>query len=250
MYPPRTSEKWLFPVRANEKATIQLICFSFAGGGASVFSNWQELLQPAIQIRPVQLPGRENRFSETPVNNINSLLTDLVELTRPLTEKNWAVFGHSMGALIAVELAARLCSEANCNPPEHIFVSGKVPIHLPLQKPLIGMLDNEALLVQLQIRYGIEESSEQLELTKLMLDTIRADIQLVESHQRPNPIKFSCPLTALQGISDICLTEREMQLWQQYTDAGFNLIKLPGDHFYLQASRVQIVAAINQALCL
>ncbi|MEZ5490833.1 MAG: alpha/beta fold hydrolase [Gammaproteobacteria bacterium] len=249
MQPQDFPSKWLFPVKENEKATIQLICFPFAGGGASVYSSWQESLSPTIQLRPVQLPGRENRFGEPAINRFETILARLVSVIKPLTKKRWAVFGHSMGALLAAELVIQLMDEGCCIPPEHVFLSGKSPLHLPSQRPLIGNLNDDDLLTQLQLRYGAQNTPEQKELMRLMLNTIRADVQIVESHIRSKPLSLPCPITAILGTDDLSVTVQDMQQWKTYTNNHFSMIKIPGDHFYLQSSRKEITACINQKLC-
>src|SRR5919106_1717821 len=108
MATPRPTDDWF--VFAPPKATIdrRLFCFPYAGGSASIFREWPNELPANIQVCAIQLPGRQNRLAEKPITRISELVPALAEAFRAHCELPFAVFGHSMGALVAFEFVRQL----------------------------------------------------------------------------------------------------------------------------------------------
>src|SRR5690349_236164 len=96
---------WLACVRPRPRSSVRLFCFAHAGGGASFFRGWAAGLPESVEVSPVQLPGRETRFREPPFTRLGQLTEALAEALRPHLDRPFAFFGHSLGALVAFELA-------------------------------------------------------------------------------------------------------------------------------------------------
>src|SRR5438105_324520 len=123
---------WFACVQPRPRADVRLLCLPYAGGGAALFRTWADALPPTIEICPVQLPGRETRFREPAISRWDPLLGQLAEALAPYLDRPFAFFGHSMGALLAFELAHRLRTHYGLR-PTHLFASGCAAPHVRSQ---------------------------------------------------------------------------------------------------------------------
>src|SRR5262249_13687929 len=123
MIGPTARERWLACARPRPQADIRLFCFPYAGGGASVFRGWADGLPASVEVCPVQLPGRGTRFREPAFTRLPPLIEALAESLRPHLDRPFAFFGHSLGALVAFELA-RYLHQHQGREPVRLFVSG------------------------------------------------------------------------------------------------------------------------------
>src|SRR6266849_6378940 len=104
-----SDQSWIVQRRGGSGATVRLVCLPYAGGGASIYRSWPDGLPASIAVWPVELPGRETRFVEPVYTDLGTLASDLAEVLAPATrDLPLALFGHSMGALLAFEVARRL----------------------------------------------------------------------------------------------------------------------------------------------
>src|SRR5207248_8086141 len=111
--------KWFLAPRQNAQAKLRLFCFPYAGGGSSVYRGWAERLPRDVEVCLAQLPGREARLRETALTSLSQIVDELAEHIKPYLDKPFAFFGHSMGAMIAFELARRLRRSYGVE-PEHL----------------------------------------------------------------------------------------------------------------------------------
>ena len=136
---PSTVERWLTCIHPRPGADVRLIGFPHAGGGASVFRGWADRLPESVEMCAVQLPGRETRFREPAFTRLSSLVTALTEALRPYLERPFAFFGHSMGALLAFELARRLNGDSGPQ-PVRLFVAACAAPQTPVEQPFVHSL--------------------------------------------------------------------------------------------------------------
>ena len=115
---------------AASEPRITLFCIPHAGGGASAYRNWASALGPQIAVRVLQLPGRESRFREPVLTELDTVLADLFRAVAPDTARPFALLGHSMGALLAFELSQMLRNDIG-RAPAHLFVSACRAPHCP-----------------------------------------------------------------------------------------------------------------------
>ncbi|MBG6082453.1 thioesterase II family protein [Rubrivivax gelatinosus] len=246
MNPPSLHSPWL-PYRCRrEDATLRLLCLPFAGGAASVFRPWETLLPPWIELCAVQLPGREGRLAERPHDDLGELLEDLVFALEPYCEVPFAVFGHSFGALVACELTRRLSARGRV--PVLAGVSARKPPCVPVTEPTHALSD-EAFLERLVGLNGIPELVlKSPEMLELVLPLIRADITMSETFVDLDPRPLPCSLSAFGGADDPSAREDTLRGWSRYTEAGFRLRMLPGDHFFLRGAAHTLVQCLVQDL--
>jgi medium-chain acyl-[acyl-carrier-protein] hydrolase len=199
-----------------------------------------------MEVRWVELPGRQNRFSEPAFKQMSLLVPSLVRELRQWTNLRFALFGHSMGALVAFEIAREL-RRTNGPQPIHLFVSAQHAPHLPRLQSFVHMLPDQLFLAQVvnQIPLG---AARDRELMELMLPTLRADIALCEMYRYSPEPPLDCPITAMGGMMDFSVNQFQLNAWQFQTTKSFNLYLFPGDHFYIQVAAPLLLQTIQTEL--
>lgn len=244
-----SSSLWFQISKPNPHARLRLFCLPYAGGAASIYRTWPQYLPAEIEVCAVQLPGRENRIRERPFTDAAALVQALMPVLLPLLDKPFALFGHSMGSLLAYELAQQLHLQGQT--PTHLLVSGRRAPMLLEPDALVHTLDNDdAFLMELQRRYNNIPAVifADAELRELFMPLLRADMTLVERYQCAQQAPLPCPLVALGGTDDPRTSQADLQAWQILTQASFTLRMFQGDHFYLNQQPLPLLHTIAQIL--
>ncbi|MFN8470344.1 MAG: alpha/beta fold hydrolase [Caldilineaceae bacterium] len=230
-------------------AALRLFCLPYAGAGASVYHAWSRLLPPTIELCAVQLPGREVRVRETPYTRFGEAITGLGEALCPLLDRPYALFGHSLGALLAFELA-RWFRHRGHPEPEVLFVSSRRPPQLPEPYPPVADLPDEEFTAKIQERYGgiPQVILQEPELMRMFLPILRADFKVLESYRYSVEPPLACALAVFGGSEDAIATPSALHEWQQHTAAAFSMRQFAGGHFYLQTARAEVVASVVDVL--
>lgn len=210
------------PQRSPE---LRLVCFPHAGGAASFYRSWVELLPDHVELAIAMYPGRENRLPDPHPDALEGLAADLA--ARVPQDVPLVLFGHSMGAAVAFEVARRLA-----RPPERLIVSGQPAPHRQRHSDM-HLRTDDALLAELRaVGSATAGLLDHPEVRKLMLPVIRADYRLIERY-RPGPLApLPIPITALIGRAAPEVDEDEARAWERCTAAGFELHTVDGGHFH------------------
>lgn len=226
--------------------SVQLFCLPFAGAGASFFRPWRKLGVAGVTVRPVQLPGRERLIDRAPYTDVGQAVEGLLpELSAP-EDRPVALFGHSLGAVLAFELARRL--QERGEPPVHLFVSGSPAPGLPRLQRATG-LDDAAFLARVEKFAGYRhEVLDDPEMRALILPALRADVAMHESYRPGTDTPIDVPITALRGTDDTLVTDAETAAWATATTGGFDRVDLPGGHMYLTEAGPAVVALVAAAV--
>ena len=231
---------WLVNWKPNRSAGVRLFCFPYAGGGDSIFRSWQHSLSDTIEVCPIQLPGRGSRIAEPPCADINQLVRCAAQALAPYLDKPFALFGHSMGAFIAFELARHMRRDYSAQ-PLHLFVSGR-PSPQTISEPSdLDQLDSE---LPEMLRRQIKNP----ELRELVLPVLRADLALCKSYIYTPETPFLFPITAFGGLDDHGVPRHCLEGWREHTTGPFVLRMFPGDHFFLDTCRLLLLEAISKEL--
>jgi medium-chain acyl-[acyl-carrier-protein] hydrolase len=239
---------WFVCSRPNPNARIRLFCFSFAGGGASLYSRWGDVLPDFVEVTAVQLPGHETRISEAPFTDLTSLLTALGDAFLDQMDRSFAIFGHSLGALISFELARLLRRDFRLL-PAHLFLSGLRPVQLPdFDQPIHGLSPDEALR-ELQARYGLPPPVlADPELQRLFIPVLQADFAIFETYVHRPEAPLDCAVTVFGGSDDRKVDSGTLHEWQRHTTKPLRLHILPGDHFFIESCLPELSRLLSEEL--
>lgn len=241
-------EAWITRPQPHRRARCRLFCLPYAGGGSSLFRSWPAHLPPTIEICAVELPGRGGRLQEPPFTQLAHLLEAMVPALLPYLDKPFALFGHSMGALISFELARHLRRAYDLR-PICLFVSGCRAPQMTAAHPPLHVLPEAKFMAELRRLDGTPEPVLQHgELMQLLLPLLRADFTLYETYTYDDEAPFECPISAFGGAQDPLVSRHSLAAWRDQTQGAFKLRILPGDHFFLNSACACLLQAITADL--
>lgn len=226
-------DRWVARPVADPDARLRLFCFPPAGGSAVEFWPWPELLPAGVEVLAVQLPGRANRIGEPPFERLEPLVRALHDALGSHLRPPFAFFGHSLGALIAYELARRLGPGL-----ERLYVAAHRAPQLPARDRARHTLGDDELVGELRRLNGTpQEILDDGELRELMLPRLRADFAVAETYEHVPGPPLDVPVVVLGGTRDRLVRPAELQAWARLTSAGCRVRMVPGDHFFLHTAR-------------
>jgi medium-chain acyl-[acyl-carrier-protein] hydrolase len=244
----RSSRDWLHWPRPRDQARHRLFCFHYAGGGPAIFFPWLERLPEAIDLSAINLPGRGARLFEAPLAGVGPVIQALIPHLTPHLDRPFAFFGHSMGALLAFELARELRRRKGPS-PVHLFLSAHRAPQLPPESEPIHTLDDQAFKEELRQLNGTPPSVlENDELMQLLLPALRADFATCETYTYEPAPPLDIPITAFGGTEDPDVSEEALSAWRLQTTRSFSLRRLPGDHFFIHQMSDQVIAEMSATL--
>lgn len=243
-----TRSPWIRSTPSKARACLRLFCFPHSGGGASFYRRWGDSIGEDIDVCPVQLPGRENRRSEPPFTQYTPLIETLADAFTPYMDMPFALFGHSLGALLSFGLARELRRRGKPG-PVHLFVSGRQAPHIPRQERSIAALPDEEFLKEIRRFHGTaDEILLNAELMELFFPLLRADFSIYESFVYASEPALDCSITAFGGSEDSEVSVASLMAWREHTARAFELHQFPGGHFFLLDVETQLLQIINHEL--
>lgn len=229
---------------------VKLYCFPFAGGAASSYSQWRQYIASDIELRPIELAGRGRRMRDPKYNSIDDAVDDVFNIIKgEILLGEYAFYGHSMGSMIAIELAYKI-KQLGLPGPIHLIVSGRCAPQIPrTNKRVLHHLDDETFKKELIDMGGTpKELFEHPELMELFLPLLKADFTLTETYvhsQKDAPL--DCDITAMAGKEDEDSPE-EVEAWGIYTRGKFNIHYFDGGHFFIYDEPQRVLGIINDAI--
>ncbi|MCP5016351.1 MAG: thioesterase [Ketobacter sp.] len=237
---------WLLGTRQTN-ATVRLFCFSHAGGHPGTYLPWQARLGPSVEVRPVQLPGRAQRFHEPSRREFRPLCDELAKMVQRYEDLPVALFGHSLGALLAFEVARSLSLRSQR--PRHLFVSGcSAPGHRMPVRPL-HELDDSELCQELASFQGTSPAVlADRELMQLLLPVVRDDYALLHDYNYAPATPLQVPLTVLSGREDSIVPANLVLPWANETTEGCDVHWFDGGHFFIDSAQSAVIECIQRKL--
>lgn len=227
---------------------VRIFCFPYAGGSWYIYRDWRRVLSAVGDVYPIQMPGRGMRFAEPLPTSAVTLAESLARDLAPFFDRPVVLFGHSMGALIAFELA-RALQAARLPEPSHLIVAGRQAPQFPRHSPPIQHLgDAEFLNAVVALGGASDHLTQDPDAMRMWLPILRADIRLVEDYQYQGSRLLSCPITALGGQEDLDVTRESLDAWRAVTTGRCTTVMVPGDHFFLTSVPAPVYQVVSAAI--
>jgi medium-chain acyl-[acyl-carrier-protein] hydrolase len=228
---------------------LRVFCFPHAGAGAAIFRSWPEHLPAGIEIACPSLPGRDARAAEPPQADLETLVAGVAADVLPLLDVPYCLYGHSLGAFVAFDLAHEL-ARRGAPPPRRLFVAAQRAPRLPHPQAPIWQLPDGAFLDAVRQRHDalppalLADPDMKRYLTRLL----RADFTLVEAyHYRAEEI-LSCAMTVFGGRDDTAVPSTLMPGWADETTGPCEIVLLPGGHFFFRSHPGPFLAEFSARL--
>lgn len=241
------TRRWLARAEPRADAAVRLFAFPFAGGGGNLFRDWPGAFGPAVEVLPVQLPGREERFGEPPFTHIDPLADAAAAALLPLADRPAVLFGWSMGASLAHAVARRW--EAAGRVPALLIAGASSAPHLPCARRRLHVLSGAAFWQGVADLGGLPgEVLADPELRDLVEPTLRADFAVAETRPCVPAASLSCPVAAIAAGDDRSVEAARVAAWGDATRGGSTFIPVSGDHFAVRDDAPAVRAAVAAAL--
>lgn len=234
-------------------APLRLLCVPYAGGSAAAFRGWANRLPADVELWGVQLPGRASRRDEAPLTRMDSLVeviaNELVAVRDgALNDRPCALFGHSMGALVAFELARQLRNRHGLT-VSGLLVAGRGAPHLPDPGPALTCGSEPALVTELQRLGGVpaEVLGDAVRRAR-MLRLIRADFAVCETYAYHSAAPLDCPITVFGGTEDFDWPLETLAAWREHTTSTARVHTFAGGHFFIDTAREAFLSQLAESL--
>jgi surfactin synthase thioesterase subunit len=244
--PPLAVDQWVRRFHPGPPGAPRLVCFPHAGGSASFYFPVSQTLAPVAEVLTLQYPGRQDRRAEKGLESVDELSDHIVEALAPYTDRPLVFFGHSMGAILAYEVARRL--ERQGVVLRHLFASGRrAPSRHRAES--VHTRDDDGIVAELMTLSGTDAAVlGDEEILRMVLPAIRSDYRAIETYRHAGDVRVSCPVTVLAGDDDPRVTLPEAADWSAHTSAGCELRVFRGGHFFLTRHQPEINALIRETL--
>ncbi|MFI5983579.1 thioesterase II family protein [Streptomyces sp. NPDC051555] len=244
---PVDGDRWFrrYAVRAAPRR--RLLVLPHAGGSASFYHAWGTSFDDATEVMVARYPGRHDRLAEPCVETMDELADQVTAALLPHLDVPLTLFGHSMGASLAHEVALRL-ERAHGVRPAALHVSSRKPPHR-LAPRTLHTEDDDALIAEVRRLGGTEDALlDDPDLREIVLPAIRGDFTIVGTYGPRAATPVGCPVHAHIGEEDPSTSVADMGAWADIAPAGFDLQVLPGGHFYLTRQHATLTGAIARQL--
>ena len=247
LHAPVRRTPWLVR-RVQPAARQRLFCFAYAGGSAAVYAQWQAALGGEVEVCAIQLPGRGGRMGEPSLRALGAVVKAIAAAVAAESDLPFSFFGHSLGALLAFEVA-RYCAAHGLAQPRKLIVSGSEAPAVRSHGRGLHLLPDEELTARLRDYNGTPPAVlENRELMELLLPMLRADFELVHQYQYRAAPPLGMPLLALAGTRDPYGQEARVAPWLRESVVGGELHRFDGDHFFIHSHQDDVIACVARAL--
>ncbi|MEQ8825280.1 MAG: SDR family NAD(P)-dependent oxidoreductase [Filomicrobium sp.] len=244
----RLASRWLQTSIPRPNARIRLFCIPHGGGGAQAYRELAQVLPDWVEVVAIQPPGRGPRLREDAISEMDKMRGEIVEAITPLLDRPYAVFGHSVGALIAFEVAREL-EMRNALAPLRVFLSAFASPADPSRATDLHKASDDELLSYLSgIGQDALGSEMPQDLKDMVLSAVRADFRLAAEHLAASLPKLQSPVALLGGEQDESVPVGALEGWQAYLASKPALRMFGGGHFYTETDLEDLAAYLEETL--
>jgi surfactin synthase thioesterase subunit len=247
-------ERWIRTMKGrSDTASLRVFALPFVGGGASVFTSWPSHLPDTVEVMGIQYPGREDRIDEVPFDSMPAFVAELADAMLPFLDRSFAIYGHSMGGLLAYELTKYLEQQYSEVPMKLIVAGWPSP---PLVEAYVRNLkhirdgfdmdrESDARVLEVLRDNGLFTApiGDDASVEPLM-PSIRADLKMLGAYRFENGVALRAPITVLRGAEDPLFEVDQLQAWRKLTNGGFSLTTVAGDHLFIRNPSTQVMRTI------
>jgi surfactin synthase thioesterase subunit len=226
---------------------VNIFCLPFAGGSRYSYQGYEKYATAQVTIIPVDLPGRGSRFSEPLLQNVHDMAGDIFQQLCPRLHEPYALYGHSMGALLSYLLTKRILQEG-LPAPLHLFLTGRAAPSVIKHETAIHALPKHEFFEALAKLGGCpEELLRNEDLKDCFEPIIRSDLGALHSYRYEQSLPFHIPVTVITGLQEN-ITLEEALAWQQESAALVTVRRMAGDHFFIYDHEKEIVQLMANQL--
>lgn len=228
-------------------ARLKLLCLPPAGSSASMYMRWRRSFPHWVQVAPVELPGRGSRFAEAFIEDFDALVQQLCREQVDVLRQPYALFGHSMGALLAYGIAVRQ-RVRHARLPQVLLASGS-PAPSCRDPDRFADKGNDAALIEDMRKQGgtPQEVFANEEMLRLTLDVLGADYRMIEGYRYRPAAPLSMPLHVFAGRDDDIEAER-IEAWRKEAGGRFSVEWFDGGHFFVRHNEQAVLKAVIERL--
>ncbi|UHA74009.1 thioesterase II family protein [Paenibacillus sp. 481] len=226
----------------------KLFCVPYAGGSATCYTRWKRYLNESIELHPLEPAGRGRRMADPLSSSMDEMVEDLLgRMKQELDDSEFMLFGHSMGAFVAHELAQAIKRETG-REPAHLFVSGVYPPHA-VKSYQIHTLSDEQLWQEIKRLGGTaDELFQREELKRMFMPVLRRDMQVVETYRPKDVAPLQCDISVLYAEDDVATEWCVIDEWSRYGSQDCRIYKFTGGHFFINVHTPEVVSIVNEAV--
>lgn len=228
---------------------INVFCLHFAGGNKYSYREYVEKAPAFLNLVALESPGRGARMKEPLISDINAMVNDLYRQISDKVDKTpYALYGHSMGGLIAYLLTLKL-RENNHTLPVHLFITGTTgPSATSRSEKKRHLLNQQEFLEEIRELGGMpDEILQNEEMLHYFEPILRSDFMISENYIHGNHAPLNIPFTVITGTNEEMESE-DIHLWQKETTCDIDFKKFPGNHFFIYKYTQEIVDILSKKL--
>ncbi|MFI2346589.1 thioesterase II family protein [Streptomyces sp. NPDC019443] len=244
---PADFGRWILRPRRPERVSVQLVCAPYAGGGPAAYHGWATGLPETVDVWLLRLAGRGRRRREPLPTDLDAVVRETAAACAQRLREPFVLFGHSLGAFTAYELAKELALRHGLH-AAHLVVAARPAPHVVPRHPPVHTLPTAEFLKALDARYqGVPDAlREDPALEHLYLPVLRADMALLETYRYRPAEPLDCPISVFGGRHDHQSPQKDLAAWRVHTRADFTLRMFPGNHFFVQSQRTLVLQALTE----
>lgn len=213
-----------------------------------MFHGWSDAMGDSIEVCALQLPGRETRFLEVREKDINNLIKNIAQSLESYQDKPFAIFGYSLGSLLAFEVCREL-RRRNMKMPMQLFIAAMSAPQLPPPHPPIASLEDKEFIQKVEYYYQPEgEAWNNLELREFLLPVLKGDITLYEMYEYQEEAPLDCPIDVFAAEQDRATPLESTRHWSEQTGAEMKHYVFAGGHFFLDDAIDEIQGLVSTSL--